>query len=69
MRHGIPAGRGRLAGEAVAGSDGITTSNASAAVPPCAVGLVSGSMILSCSTIEPGQPCVTMIGSAFFCFD
>ena len=29
------------------------------------VGLVSGSMILSCSMIEPGHPCVTISGSAF----
>ena len=29
----------------------------------------SGSMIFSCSTTEPGQPCVTMIGSAFSCFE
>ena len=49
------------------GSDGITTWNASAASPPCAVGLVSGSMILSCSMIEPGQPWVTMSGSASSC--
>ena len=47
------------------GSEGITTSNASAALPPCAVGLVSGSMIFNCSMIEPGHPCVTMTGSAF----
>ena len=26
-------------------------------------------MIFSCSTIEPGQPCVTMSGSAFSCFE
>ena len=51
------------------GSDGITTSNASDALPPCAVGLVSGSMIFSCSMIDPGHPCVTMSGSAFGCFD
>ena len=38
-------------------------------VPPCAVGLVSGSMIFSCSMIEPGHPCVTMSGSAFLCFE
>ena len=38
------------------GIDGITTSKASAALPPCAVGSVSGSMIFSCSMIEPGQP-------------
>src|SRR5207244_9875278 len=47
------------------GSDGITTWNASATVPPNAVGFVSGSMIFSCSMIEPGQPCVTMTGRAF----
>ena len=38
----------------------------SSAVPPCAVGLVSGSMIFSCSMMEPGQPWVTIIGSPFF---
>ena len=26
-------------------------------------------MIFSCSTTEPGQPCVTMTGSAFSCFE
>ena len=31
------------------GSEGMTTSKASAAVPPWAVGLVRGSMTLSCS--------------------
>jgi hypothetical protein len=36
--------------------DGITTSNASAALPPNAVGSVSGPMIFSCSMMEPGQP-------------
>ena len=44
------------------GSEGITTWKASASVPPCAVGSVSGSMIFSCSMIEPGQPCVTISG-------
>jgi hypothetical protein len=29
----------------------------------------SGSMIFSCSMTEPGQPWVTIIGSAFWCFD
>jgi hypothetical protein len=29
--------------------------------------LVSGSMIFSCSMIEPGQPCETISGSAFCC--
>ena len=35
--------------------------------PPCAVGLVSGSMIFSCSMIEPGHPWVTISGSASSC--
>ena len=51
------------------GSDGITRSNASDALAPCAVGLVSGSMILSCSMTEPGQPCVTISGKACSCFE
>ena len=46
------------------GSEGMTRWKASAALPPCAVGLVSGSMIFSCSMIEPGHPCVTISGSA-----
>jgi hypothetical protein len=33
------------------------------------VGLVNGSMIFNCSMIDPGHPCVTMIGSALSCFD
>jgi hypothetical protein len=49
--------------------DGITTSKASDAFPPCAVGSVSGSMIFICSVIEPGQPCVTISGNAFSCFE
>ena len=44
------------------GKDGITRWKASAALAPCSVGLVSGSMILSCSIVEPGHPCVTMSG-------
>ena len=51
------------------GSDGITTSKASAAFAPCVSGSVSGPMILSCSMIDPGHPWVTMIGSAPSCFD
>ena len=39
------------------------------ALPPCAVGLVSGSMIFICSMIEPGHPCVTISGNAFACFE
>ena len=35
----------------------------------CAVGLISGSMIFSCSITEPGHPCVTMSGNAFSCFE
>jgi hypothetical protein len=49
------------------GSDGITRWKASAAGAPCAVGSVSGSMILSCSIVEPGQPWVTMSGKASSC--
>jgi hypothetical protein len=49
------------------GSEGMTRWNASSAVPPWAVGLVSGSMIFSCSMIEPGQPWVTISGSACSC--
>src|SRR5580704_1724481 len=51
------------------GSDGITRWKASDALAPCAVGLVSGSIIFSCSTTEPGHPCVTMSGNAFSCFE
>src|SRR5947209_19207181 len=51
------------------GSDGITMSKASDALPPCAVGLVSGSMIFNCSMIEPGHPCVTLTGNAFGCLE
>jgi hypothetical protein len=40
---------------------------ASVALAPCAVGSVSGPTILSCSIIEPGHPCVTMIGNAPSC--
>jgi hypothetical protein len=49
------------------GSEGITRWNASAALAPCAVGSVSGSMIFSCSMIEPGHPCVTISGNASSC--
>ena len=51
------------------GSDGMTRWKASAAPAPWAVGSVSGSMILSCSTVEPGQPWVTISGSASSCFE
>ena len=46
------------------GSDGMTRWNASEALAPCAVGSVSGAMIFSCSIVEPGQPWVTISGSA-----
>jgi hypothetical protein len=36
--------------------EGITTWKASDALAPCAAGSVSGSMIFSCSMIEPGHP-------------
>ena len=51
------------------GSEGITRWKASDALPPWAVGLVSGSMIFICSMIEPGQPCVTISGSASSCWE
>jgi ACS family hexuronate transporter-like MFS transporter len=37
--------------------------------PPCAVGLVRGSMTLSCSMMEPGQPCEMSTGKALSCFE
>ena len=39
------------------------------ALPPCSAGLVSGSMIFSCSITEPGQPWLTISGSASSCGD
>ena len=58
---GVPAGRRsacrRTRSPASTGSPGGTRPTRS---PPCAVGLVSGSMIFSCSMTEPGHPCVTM---------
>ena len=55
--------------KAYPGSDGITTSKASAAPPPYAVGSVSGPMTFSCSITDPGHPWVMMIGKALGCFD
>ena len=49
------------------GNDGMTRWKASAALAPWAVGSVNGSMIFSCSTVEPGQPWVTISGSASSC--
>src|SRR5215831_9292422 len=45
----------------------MTTWNASSALPPCAVGSLSGPITFSISTIEPGQPCVMISGSASSC--
>jgi hypothetical protein len=58
-----------LAEKPYPGMDGITMWKASEALPPWAVGLVSGSMIFSCSTIEPGQPWVTISGMASSCLE
>ena len=66
---GIPASDSRLTGEPVTRQRGITKWNASAPLAPCAVGLVSGSMIFSCSMTEPGHPCVTISGSASSCWE
>jgi hypothetical protein len=49
--------------------EGTTTWKASDACPPWAVGSVSGSMIFSCSTMEPGHPWQTISGSASSCGD
>ncbi len=51
------------------GRDGITTSNASSALPPYAVGSVSGPITFSISTTEPGQPWVRISGNASGCGD
>lgn len=47
------------------GSDGMTTSNESAASPPNDTGSVSGPISFSNSTIDPGQPCVSSNGIAW----
>ncbi len=36
---------------------------------PCAVGLVSGPIILSCSIIKRGHPCVTISRNAYSCLE
>src|SRR5207248_9574510 len=51
------------------GNDGITRWKASDALAPCAVGLVSGSTILSWWMIELGHPGVMISGNAFRCFE
>src|SRR3981081_4873897 len=47
------------------GIDGTTTSNASSASPPCAVGSVSGPTTFSISMTEPGQPSLLTTGNAY----
>ena len=47
------------------GSEGSTRSKASSALPPCAVGSVSGPTESIISMTEPGQPWVMISGSAF----
>jgi len=49
------------------GSDGQTTWNASAALPPWALGSVNGSITFWNSTTEPGQPWVMISGIASGC--
>ena len=49
--------------------EGMTTSNASSALPPYFVGSVSGSINLICSTTDPGQQWLMTIGSAPGCFE
>jgi hypothetical protein len=49
MRSGVQPGAVGLPEKPQPGSDGITRWKASDALPPCAAGLVSGSMIFSCS--------------------
>ena len=51
------------------GSDGTTTSNESAASPPNETGSVSGPISFRNSTIEPGQPCVSISGIALGLLD
>ena len=51
------------------GREGSTRWKASSALPPCAVGSVSGPTESSSSMTEPGQPCVMISGSAFSCGD
>ena len=63
-----PAGAGHTRTRAQRYHDGLqeamTRWNASWAAPPCAVGSVSGSITFSSSRTDPGQPWVTISGSA-----
>ena len=47
----------------------MTTSKASSAAPPYAVGSVSGPIVPSISITEPGQPWVMSSGNVFSCLD
>ena len=69
MRAGSQPGSRGLSEKPKPGIDGMTTSNASLAWPPCADGSVSGPMIFVNSAIDPGQPWVTSNGNAFGCLD
>src|SRR5271170_2824355 len=69
VRWGPQPGVLGLAENPTPGSDGITRWKASDALPQCAVGLVSGSIIFNCSMTDPGHPCVTISGNAFSCFE
>src|SRR5437762_7603570 len=51
------------------GREGSTRWKASSALPPCAVGSVSGPTESIISMTEPGQPWVMISGSAFSCDD
>ena len=51
------------------GREGSTRWKASSALPPCAVGSVSGPTESINSITEPGQPWVMISGSAFSCSD
>ena len=66
---GIPAGRRRLARKAVAGQRRNHDVERVEALPPYAVGLVSGSMTFICSMIEPGHPWVMMTAARSACFE
>ena len=59
-----PAGRGRLAAEAVAGQRGHDHVEGVAASPPWATGSVSGPSRSRNSRTEPGQPWVSRSGTA-----
>jgi len=62
----VPARLDRLSEKAKPGSDGTTDMERVFRPPPQSwVGSLSGPMISTNSTNDPGHPCVRMIGSAF----